>query len=73
MVQEEDFTPSIEEFLPMIYEAKAKAIKQEDKREAKLEDDVLQHDEGKTFKELGVCDEICEAVKKMGYKHPSKI
>ena len=26
MVQEEDFTPSIEEFLPQIYEAKAKAI-----------------------------------------------
>ena len=27
----------------------------------------------KTFAGLGVCDEICEAVKKMGYKHPSKI
>lgn len=26
-----------------------------------------------TFEELGVCQEICEAVKKMGYKHPSKI
>ena len=27
----------------------------------------------KTFAGLGVCDEICEAVRKMGYKHPSKI
>ena len=26
-----------------------------------------------TFEELGVCPEICEAVKKMGYKNPSKI
>ena len=26
-----------------------------------------------TFEDLGVCQEICEAVKKMGYKHPSKI
>jgi len=26
-----------------------------------------------TFESLGVCAEICEAVKKMGYKHPSKI
>lgn len=27
----------------------------------------------KTFAGLGVCDEICEAVRKMGYQHPSKI
>ena len=26
-----------------------------------------------TFEELGVCSEICEAIKAMGYKHPSKI
>ena len=26
-----------------------------------------------TFADLGVCPEICEAVKKMGYKNPSKI
>ena len=26
-----------------------------------------------TFEELGVCPEICEAIKSMGYKHPSKI
>lgn len=26
-----------------------------------------------TFEELGVCPEICEAIKAMGYKHPSKI
>jgi ATP-dependent RNA helicase DDX47/RRP3 len=27
----------------------------------------------KSFEELGVCAEICEAVTKMGYKHPSRI
>lgn len=26
-----------------------------------------------TFEELGVCPEICEAIKAMGYKHPTKI
>jgi superfamily II DNA/RNA helicase len=26
-----------------------------------------------SFEELGVCSEICEAIKAMGYKHPSKI
>ena len=26
-----------------------------------------------TFEDLGVCPEICEAVKKMGYTNPSKI
>ena len=29
--------------------------------------------EEQTFAGLGVCEEICEAVAKMGYKHPSKI
>ena len=27
----------------------------------------------KTFEELGVCAEICTALKEMGYKHPTKI
>ncbi len=26
-----------------------------------------------TFEELGVCSEICEAIKAMGYKNPTKI
>jgi superfamily II DNA/RNA helicase len=26
-----------------------------------------------TFEELGVCPEICEAIKAMGYKNPTKI
>lgn len=26
-----------------------------------------------TFEELGVCPEVCEAIKAMGYKNPSKI
>jgi ATP-dependent RNA helicase DDX47/RRP3 len=26
-----------------------------------------------TFEEIGVCPEICEAIKAMGYKNPSKI
>ena len=26
-----------------------------------------------SFEEIGVCPEICEAIKAMGYKHPTKI
>ena len=26
-----------------------------------------------TFEELGVCSELCEALKAMGYKNPTKI
>ena len=43
------------------------------KTEETIEDNVRQDDDSKNFEELGVCSEICEAVKKMGYKHPSKI
>ena len=38
-----------------------------------FEDEVKQIAVDTTFEDLGVCPEICEAVKKMGYKHPSKI
>ena len=38
-----------------------------------FDDEVKQIAVNTTFEELGVCPEICEAVKKMGYKHPSKI
>ena len=30
-------------------------------------------DKEQSFEKLGVCSEICEAIEKMGYKHPSKI
>ena len=30
-------------------------------------------DSTKTFKDLGVCDEICEACSKLGFDHPTKI
>lgn len=49
-------------------------IQQQDKddEENKIEDgDILKKDE--TFEKLGVCPEICEAISKMGFKHPSKI
>ena len=36
-------------------------------------DEIRQEEAEKTFADIGVCQEICEAVKKMGYKHPSKI
>jgi superfamily II DNA/RNA helicase len=26
-----------------------------------------------TFEELGICSEICEAIRGMGYKNPTKI
>lgn len=31
------------------------------------------YDKTKTFKDLGVCDELIESCEKLGYKHPSKI
>jgi hypothetical protein len=37
------------------------------------QDDDKIIEESTTFEKLGVCQEICEAVVKMGYKHPSKI
>lgn len=30
-------------------------------------------DTKKTFKDLGICDELCGACTKLGYKHPTKI
>ena len=38
-----------------------------------IDEEVIQFVQEKTFSELGVCPEICGAVEKMGYKHPSKI
>lgn len=35
------------------------------------ENEIL--NEETTFEQLGVCNEICDAVAKMGFKHPSKI
>lgn len=37
------------------------------------QDDIKMLDTDTTFESLGVCPEICEAVKKMGYVNPSKI
>ena len=37
------------------------------------QEDVKMLDADTTFAELGVCAEICEAVKKMGFTCPSKI
>jgi ATP-dependent RNA helicase DDX47/RRP3 len=31
------------------------------------------YDTNITFKQIGVCEEICEVLEKLGYKHPSKI
>jgi hypothetical protein len=38
-----------------------------------VDEEVIQFVQEKSFSELGVCPEICGAVEKMGYKHPSKI
>lgn len=59
----------------LVKKAKEKAISKEESslhKVLEVEDDKILHSDT-TFKELGVCDEICEAVVKMGYKHPSKI
>ena len=37
------------------------------------EGEIREDDQETTFESLGVCPEICDAVAKMGYKHPSKI
>jgi len=37
------------------------------------EEDIKQIEKDITFADLGVCPEICEAVKKMGYTNPSRI
>lgn len=68
-----------EEIDSLVKKAKAKSKEFEKKETAAEEqdkgvlDEIRQEEEDKTFAELGVCQEICEAVKKMGYKHPSKI
>ena len=61
----------------LVKRAKEKSNTFDDKKEEELkaaqneEEEILKKDE--TFEKLGVCPEICEAVMKMGYKHPSKI
>ena len=37
------------------------------------QEDIKMLEKNTTFEELGVCPEICDAVKKMGYENPSKI
>lgn len=46
-----------------------------DKKEAQKTEigTSLEESSQKSFEELGVCDEICEAIKQIGYKTPSKI
>jgi ATP-dependent RNA helicase DDX47/RRP3 len=51
--------------------AKAEEVKGEHKIVEQEDDKIIE--ESTTFEKLGVCSEICEAVTKMGYKHPSKI
>jgi hypothetical protein len=64
-----------DEIESLVKKAKEKAIAKEVSaihKVLEVEDDkILESDT--TFKTLGVCDEICEAVVKMGYKKPSKI
>jgi|TARA_B110000285_G_scaffold141837_1_gene158641 hypothetical protein len=59
-----------DEIESLVKKAKEKAAEKELSalhKVLEVEDDkILTSDQ--TFKELGVCDEICEAVVKMGYK-----
>lgn len=72
----------------LVAKHKAKAVQKEAEKaekkinvaeeEVKGEQPKVEGDESKimtdlTFEELGVCPEICEAIKAMGYKNPSKI
>ena len=64
-----------DEIETLVKKAKEKAIAKEVASVHKVvdvqDDKILESNT--TFKDLGVCDEICEAVEKMGYKNPSKI
>ena len=62
MVQEEDFTPSIEEFLPMIYQAKAKAI-----NENKKFDIYLHAGESNSRHNTQLYDAILVGTKRIGH------
>ena len=57
----------------LVKKAKAKAEVKEQEHKIVEQDDDKIIEENTTFEKLGVCQEICEAVVKMGYKHPSKI
>ena len=60
----------------MVDKLKAKqapAEKNEPESSTAVDAEVIQFVEEKSFAQLGVCPEICTAVEKMGYKHPSKI
>jgi len=58
----------------------SKKVISEEKKESVAGEDALVLANGetqelvnKTFKDLGLCPELCEAVEKMKYKQPSKI
>lgn len=55
----------------LVKKAKAKSLETSHKIVEQTDDKIIE--ESTTFAKLGVCSEICEAVTKMGYKHPSKI
>jgi ATP-dependent RNA helicase DDX47/RRP3 len=38
-----------------------------------MEEEIKKLVEDLTFEEIGVCPEICRAVEKLGFKHPTKI
>ena len=72
----------------LVAKHKAKASQKEQEKELKKEikaeeevkgdaEDTIQEESNimttMSFEELGVCPEICEAIKAMGYKNPSKI
>jgi len=60
---------------------KEKDVKKLNNAEEEVKGDGIEEHEGEesnimttmTFEELGVCPEICEAIKAMGYKNPTKI
>ena len=66
-----------EELEILVKKAKEKALNDAPKtiesKVVELEDENQKFESSLTFEKLGVCPEICEAVAKMGFKHPSKI
>ena len=66
-----------EDLSSLVEKALRNSDKVENEPEAKAQEESITLtnilEESLTFEKLGVCSEICEAVAKMGYKHPSKI
>jgi len=64
-------TPNAQD--PLAKSPEESKVVEKKESEPKNEEKVSIIEETKTFKDLGVCEELCIAVQKLGYTHPTKI